>query len=68
MALQPGAGSLTVVPANHASFGDVQAIFDTRGHASRCHRQRDKLAPLESFGPTPVEQRALGAQTSYGEP
>ena len=68
MAPQPGAGSLTVVPANHVSFGDVQAIFGTRGQASRCQCQRYKLAPLESFGLTPVKERALRAQTSCGEP
>ena len=68
MAPQPGAGSLSVVPANHVSFGDVQAIFGTRGQASRRQRQRYKLARLESFGSTPVEERALRAQTSCGEP
>jgi len=70
MAPQPGAGSLTVVPANQASFGDLQAIFGTRGQASRCQCQRYTLAPLESFGSTPVEERAhrLRVQTSCGDP
>jgi len=68
MAPQPAAGSLTVVPANLVSFGDVQAIFGTRGQASLCQCHRYKLAPLESFGSRPVEERALRAQTSCGEP
>jgi len=39
---------LTVVPANQASFGDLQSIFGTRGQASRCQCQHYKLAPLET--------------------
>jgi GNAT superfamily N-acetyltransferase len=70
VALQPGAGSLTVVPANQASFEELQAVFGTRGQAARCQCQRYKLAPLESFGSTPVEERAqrLRVQTSCGDP
>ena len=48
MAPQPEAGSLTVVPANQSSFGNVQAFFGPRGQASWCQCQRHKLAPLES--------------------
>lgn len=70
MPSQPAAGSLTVVPANRAGCGDLQAIFGTRGQAARCQCQRYKLAPLESFGSTPVEERAhrLRVQTSCGDP
>ncbi len=69
MAPPPKAGSVTVVPANHASCGDLQAIFGTRGPASRCQCQRYKLAPRESFGSTPVEERAhrLRVQTACGD-
>ena len=52
MAPQQEAGSLTVVPANQSSFGDVQAIFGTQGQASwcqcQCQCQCHKLAPHES--------------------
>lgn len=63
-------GPLSVVPANHASFGDLQAIFGTRGPASRCQCQRYKLKPRESFASTPVEERShrLRVQTSCGDP
>jgi len=58
-----------VVPATRASFGDLQAIFGTPGQASRCQCQRYKLAPLEPFGSTPVEERTrpLEVQTSCGD-
>jgi len=58
-----------VVPAHEASFDDLQAIFGTRGSAARCQCQRYKLAPRESFGSMPVEERAdrLRVQTSGGE-
>lgn len=70
MAHQPATGSLTVVPANRASFDDLQTVFGTRGAASRCQCQRYKLAPGESFGSTPVEERAhrLRVQTSCDDP
>ena len=61
---------LTVVPANEASWDDLQAIFGTRGAASRCQCQRYKLQPRESFRSFPVEERAhrLRAQTDCGHP
>ena len=61
---------LTVVPANEASWDDLQAIFGTRGAASRCQCQRYKLQPRESFRSFPVEERAhrLRAQTECGHP
>jgi len=48
----------------------LQAIFGTRGQAARCQCQRYKLASRESFGSTPVEERAhrLRVQTSCGDP
>ena len=61
---------LSVVPANEASWDDVQAIFGTRGPASRCQCQRFKLKRLESFRSFPVEERAarLREQTDAGHP
>jgi GNAT superfamily N-acetyltransferase len=61
---------IEVVPANAASWEDLQAIFGTRGPASRCWCQRYKLAPRESFGAVPAEERAdrLRQQTECGHP
>jgi GNAT superfamily N-acetyltransferase len=59
-----------VVPANRAPWEDLQAIFGTRGPASRCLCQRYKLRPRESFGSFPAEARAqrLRQQTDCGHP
>ena len=61
-------GEVRVVPANEASWEDLQAVFGHRGAASRCWCQRFKLSPGESFGNTPVEDRAwrLRQQTACG--
>jgi GNAT superfamily N-acetyltransferase len=61
---------LTIIPANEASWDDLQAVFGTRGNAAGCQCQRFKLAPKESFGSFPAEERAfrLRAQTNSGQP
>jgi len=61
---------LRIVPANEASWEDLQAVFGTRGSAAGCQCQRFKLAPKESFGSFPVEERAfrLRTQTNCGQP
>ena len=61
---------VTVVPANEADCADLQALFGTRGPASRCQCQRYKLAPRESFASVPPEVRAdrLRRQTDCGHP
>lgn len=51
-------GQLRVVPANEASWDDLQAVLGTRGQAARCQCQRYKLRPRESFASFPVEERA----------
>lgn len=60
--------AITVKPANRASCRDIAAIFGTRGEAARCHCQRYKLQPRESFGSVPAEVRAerLRRQTGCG--
>jgi GNAT superfamily N-acetyltransferase len=60
--------TISVVPANEASWEDLQTIFGTRGQASRCQCQRYKLRPRESFYSFPVEERAhrLREQTNCG--
>jgi GNAT superfamily N-acetyltransferase len=66
-ALEP---ALSIVPANEASWEDLQAIFGTRGTAFRCQCQRYKLRPREAFRSFPVEERAfrLRQQTDCGHP
>ena len=61
---------MRIVPANEASFEDLQAIFGRRGQGSRCQCQRYKLQPGESFASFPVEERAhrLRQQTDCGNP
>ena len=65
-----GGAELRVVPANEASFEDLQTIFGTRGAGAFCQCQRFKLAPKEAFRSFPVEERAnrLRDQTNCGDP
>jgi GNAT superfamily N-acetyltransferase len=62
--------AISIVPANEASWDDLQAIFGTRGQGYRCQCQRYKLRPRESFYNFPVEERAyrLRQQTDCGHP
>jgi GNAT superfamily N-acetyltransferase len=62
--------AISVVPANEAACGDLQALFGTRGAASWCQCQRYKLRPRESFRSFPVEERVrrLYEQTDCGHP
>jgi GNAT superfamily N-acetyltransferase len=61
---------ISVVPANEASWADLQTIFGTRGPASTCQCQRYKLRRRESFASFPTEERAhrLREQTDCGHP
>jgi GNAT superfamily N-acetyltransferase len=61
---------ISIVPANQASWEDLQAIFGTRGQGARCQCQRYKLRPRESFQNFPIEERAfrLRQQTDCGHP
>jgi GNAT superfamily N-acetyltransferase len=65
-----GEPSISIVPANHASCEDLQAIFGTRGPAALCRCQRFKLRPREAFRNFPVEERThrLRVQTECGNP
>jgi GNAT superfamily N-acetyltransferase len=60
----------TIVPANQASWEDIQAVFGTRGTAVWCQCQRYKLRPREAFSKFPVEERMhrLRRQTECGHP
>jgi GNAT superfamily N-acetyltransferase len=61
---------ITIVPANEASWEDLQTVFGRRGDAPLCQCQRFKLAPRESFASFPAEERAfrLREQTNSGHP
>jgi GNAT superfamily N-acetyltransferase len=61
---------LAIVPANEASWEDLEAVFGTRGDPSRCYCQRFKLQPKEAFSKFPAEERAhrLRMQTECGHP
>jgi GNAT superfamily N-acetyltransferase len=58
------------MPANEASWEDLQTVFGTRGQGSRCQCQRYKLWPGEWFDSFPTEERAhrLREQTDSGHP
>ncbi|HWN23399.1 MAG TPA: GNAT family N-acetyltransferase [Gaiellaceae bacterium] len=67
----PGATPpVTTVPANHASWEDLQAVFGTRGDPSRCYCQRYKMRPRESWASVGAEELAfrLRTQTDCGHP
>ena len=71
---------VTIVPANEASCGDLQAVLGTRGYAASCQCQRFKIRGRDwdlewtKPGPAPtsfpVEERAhrLRTQTQCGHP
>ena len=52
--------AFSVVPANEASWNDLQTLVGTRGAAAWCQCQRYKLRPREAFRKFPVEERATG--------
>jgi GNAT superfamily N-acetyltransferase len=61
---------VTIVPANEASCEDLQAVFGTRGDPSRCHCQRFKMSPGESWASVGADELAfrLRQQTDCGHP
>lgn len=68
MPMTPSEPRISVVPANKASWDDLQTVFGTRGPPCTCQCQRYKLLPRESFGSFPAEERAdrLRGQTDAG--
>ncbi len=68
--MTPEAAAISALPANEVPWEDIAAVFGTRGSAQRCWCQRYKLAPRESFGRFPAEERAdrLRRQTECGHP
>jgi GNAT superfamily N-acetyltransferase len=59
-----------IVPANEASWEDLETVFGERGDAHVCQCQRYKLQPGEAFKKVPIEERAhrLRTQTECGHP
>ena len=57
------------MPANEASWEDLQAVFGTRGYAFRCQCQRYKIGHA-GWTPVPLEERAfhLRRETNCGNP
>jgi GNAT superfamily N-acetyltransferase len=61
--------ALSVVPANEASWDDLQTVFGTRGDPQRCQCQWFKTAPAD-WRSLSVEDRTLllREQTDCGDP
>ena len=59
----PAGSSVTIVPTNEASWGDLQAVFGTRGEPSRCQCQPRPARRAASL-PTSTASRSAGAPTS----
>ena len=61
---------VTIVPANEASWEDLQAVFGTRGDPARCQCQRFKMHPGESWASVGAAElaRRLREQTHCGNP
>ncbi len=61
---------ITIVPANAASWDDLQAVFGARGDPSRCWCQRYKMQPGESWASVGAEELAfrLRGQADCGHP
>lgn len=66
----PERDPLQVLPANEASWEDIETIFGARGMGQVCWCQRYKLRPRESFASFPAEERAfrMRRQTEAGHP
>jgi GNAT superfamily N-acetyltransferase len=61
---------LTIVPANEATWDDIQAVFGARGDSARCWCQRYKMRPGESWASVGPDELAfrLRQQTDCGHP
>jgi GNAT superfamily N-acetyltransferase len=59
---------VAIVPANEASWEDLQAVFGSRADPSRCYCQRYKMQPRESWASVGTEELALRfrSQTDCG--
>ena len=48
-----------IIPANEATWEDIQSVFGTRGDPSRCWCQRYKMQPRESWASVGAEELAF---------
>ncbi|QDP98313.1 GNAT family N-acetyltransferase [Microlunatus elymi] len=65
-----GSDELIIVPANEASWTDLQTLFGSRGDPARCWCQRFRMSPGESWaseGPAELAAR-LREQTACDQP
>ena len=64
----PTTPELTIVPANEASWDELQAVLGTRGDPSRCQCQRYKMQPRESWASVGGEELSFRfrSQTECG--
>jgi len=62
--------NVTIVPANQATWEELQAVFGTRGASSQCQCSRYKMQPGESWASVGAEELAfrLRVQTDCGHP
>jgi GNAT superfamily N-acetyltransferase len=71
-ALKTTGPAISAVPANKASCDDLQAVFGTRGYASKCQCQRYKTRATDwdRARAVPAEKRVrrLREQTKSGQP
>jgi GNAT superfamily N-acetyltransferase len=60
--------AISIVPANEASWDDLQAVLGARGDPSKCQCQRYKMRPRESWRSVGVAELAsrLREQTNCG--
>jgi GNAT superfamily N-acetyltransferase len=59
---------ISVVPANEASWEDIQAVLGTRGEPSSCQCQRYKMQPGESWASVGAMGLASRLRTQTGGP
>ena len=61
--------ALTIVPANEASWADVQAVFGERGDPHRCQCQRCSRTPGQdiAWGELHVGSRSVFEAAGYRE-
>jgi GNAT superfamily N-acetyltransferase len=62
--------ALTIVPANEASWEDLQTVFGTSGDRARCQCSRYKMQPGESWASVGAEELAFRfrSDTDCGHP
>jgi hypothetical protein len=70
MAEAAATARVTIVPANEATWQDLQAVLGTRGDPHRCQCQRYKMRSRESWASVGAEELAfrLRTQTDCGHP